>query len=118
MKVFVATVVGLLLCASAAHAEEKNLVDLHKNAAGISTKECLSCHAAVTKETTAKKKFPAFHRLHLESKKDTPKECADCHALVDVREGSSAALRKQVDPPVCLGCHDGSLKDIKVLFAK
>jgi len=118
MRTLFGVSVILLFCAAATYAEEKNLVSLHKNAEGLSTKECLSCHAAVTKGVTGNKKYPTFHRLHLESKKDTPKECSDCHASVDLREGSAASLRKQVDPPVCVGCHDGSVKDAKVLFAK
>jgi len=118
MRTIIAVFAILSFCAATTFAEQKNLVELHKNAGSLSTRECLSCHSDITKQVTQKKKIPAFHRLHLESKKDTPKECADCHRSVDLREGSAEAFRKQVDPPICLGCHDGSIKDAKVLFAK
>ena len=97
---------------------EENLIDLHKNAAKLSNKECLSCHASVKKEVSLNKKFKTFHRIHLESKLGTPKNCADCHQSVDLGESSAAALRKQVDPQLCAGCHSGGVEGAKVLFAK
>ena len=106
------------LLPAAGFAGETNLVELHKNANALTRKECLSCHSDLTKQATLNKKFKTMHRLHLESKRDTPKECSDCHASVDLREGSAAALRKQVDPKTCEGCHDGGVKGAKVLFAK
>jgi hypothetical protein len=118
MRTFIAVLVILSFCAATTFAEQKNLVELHKNAGGLSNKECLSCHSDITKRVTLKKKIKTFHRLHLESKRDTPKECSDCHRSVDLREGSAAALRKQVDPAICQGCHDGSVKGAKALFAK
>jgi hypothetical protein len=108
----------LMLFASAATAAEKNLVELHANAGKLSNKECLVCHAAVEKGTSLDKKYKTFHRVHLESKLATPKNCADCHQSVDVRNGSAAALRKQVDPQLCAGCHSGGVKGAKVLFAQ
>lgn len=97
---------------------EENLIDLHKNGAKLSNKECLSCHASVKKEVSLNTKFKTFHRIHLESKLGTPKNCADCHQSVDLSEGSAAALRKQVDPQLCAGCHSGGVKGPKVLFAE
>lgn len=108
----------VLLLSAAAGAVEKNLVELHKDAGKMTNKECLACHANITKEVTLNKKFKTLHRLHLESKLGTPKNCADCHQSVDVRNGSAAALRKQVDPQVCAGCHSGGIKAAKVLFAQ
>ena len=102
----------------ATYAASQNLVELHRNAGKLSNKECLSCHADITKAVTLNKKFKTFHRLHLESKLDTPKKCSDCHQSVDLREGSAAALRKQVDPGICTDCHSGGVKGAKVLFAK
>ncbi len=107
---------SLLLVASGAMAAERNLVDLHKNAAAMTNKQCLTCHAKILSEKTATKKFNTVHRLHLESKLGTPKKCAGCHASVDLREGSAGALRKQVDPQVCAGCHDGGMKGARKLF--
>ncbi len=117
MKKIIAVCMGLLF-ASAALAAEKNLVDLHKNAGKMSNKECLSCHAKIMKEVSLNKKYKMFHRVHLESKLATPKKCADCHKSVDVRNGSAAALRKQVDPQICAGCHSGGVKGAKVLFSQ
>ncbi len=108
----------LLLSVATAGAAEKNLVELHQNAGKMTNKECLACHANITKDVTLNRKFKTMHRLHLESKLGTPKNCADCHQSVDVRNGSAAALRKQVDPQICAGCHSGGVKGAKVLFAQ
>ncbi|SPQ01978.1 exported hypothetical protein [Candidatus Sulfobium mesophilum] len=115
-KVFV--VFLLVSLASVAGAAEKNLVELHKDAGKMSNKECLSCHGKILKEVSLNKKYKMFHRVHLESKLATPKKCADCHKSVDVRNGSGAALRKQVDPQICAGCHSGGVKGAEVLFAQ
>ncbi len=113
--VLIAMLLGLPGVALAA---ETNLIDLHAQAGKLSNKECLACHQDITKATTAKRNVKTFHRVHLESKLATPKQCADCHQSVDLREGSAAALRKQVDPQLCAGCHKGGVKGAKVLFAK
>ncbi len=106
----------ILLMASWAMSAEQNLIDLHKNAAAMTNRQCLKCHAKILTEKTANKKFKTMHRVHLESKLETPKKCAECHASVDLREGSAGALRKQVDPQICAGCHDGGMKGAKKLF--
>ena len=108
----------VLLFASTVGAAEKNLIDLHKNAGKLSEKECLACHGNIKKDVPSNKKFKTFHRMHLESKLATPKKCADCHQSVDLRDGSAAALRKQVDPQICAGCHSGGVKGAKILFAQ
>ena len=108
----------LQIVVAGAEAASGNLVELHRNAGKQSNKECLSCHANVVKDKTLNKKFKTMHRLHLESKLDTPKKCSECHQSVDLREGSASALRKQVDPGVCADCHSGGMKGAKVLFAK
>jgi len=108
----------LFLFASTVTAAEKNLIDLHKNAGKLSNKECLACHAKIKTDVPLNMKFKTFHRVHLESKLDTPKNCSDCHQSIDLREGSGASLRKQVDPQICAGCHSGDVKGAKVLFAK
>lgn len=106
----------VLFFASAAVAAEKNLIELHKNAGKLSNKECLACHANIKKDISLNKKFKTYHRVHLESKLQTPKDCSDCHESVDLRDGSAAALRKQVDPANCSGCHSGGMEGAKVLF--
>lgn len=108
----------VLMFVSVAAAAEKNLIEMHKNAGKLSAKECLACHANIKKDIPLDKKFRTFHRVHLESKLATPKNCADCHQSIDLREGSASALRKQVDPKLCAGCHSGSVKGAKVLFAQ
>ncbi|MBI3755493.1 MAG: hypothetical protein HY265_04970 [Deltaproteobacteria bacterium] len=108
----------MIMFASTALAAEKNLIALHKNAGKLSAKECLACHANIKKDVPLSKKFKTFHRVHLESKLSTPKNCTDCHQSVDLREGSASALRKQVDPQLCAGCHSGGVKGAKVLYAQ
>ncbi len=111
--------IAVLLCVPAvAIGAETNLIELHKNPGTAANKECLSCHQDIVKQTTLNKNIKTFHRLHLESKRDTPKQCTDCHASVDLRRRSAAALRKQVDPQLCAGCHSGGLKGAKTLFSK
>lgn len=107
---------SVLLVASFSYAAENNLVLLHKNAGKASTKECLTCHQVIMKESTRNKKAKTFHKLHLESKLETPKECAGCHKSVDLREGSAATLRKQVSSKICVECHEGGIKGAKKLF--
>ncbi len=111
----IAVVLGLPMAALAA---ETNLIELHKNPGTAPNAQCLSCHGDILKQTSSNKQIKPFHRLHLESKRDTPKQCTDCHQSVDLRTGSAAALRKQVDPQLCAGCHSGGLKGAKILFAK
>jgi len=108
----------MILFASGTQAVATNLVDLHANAGKLSNKECLACHAKIKKDVSLNPKFKMFHRVHLESKLATPKNCVDCHTSVDLREGSAAALRKQVDSQICAGCHSGGMKGAKVLFAQ
>ncbi|MBF0459250.1 MAG: hypothetical protein HQK99_15270 [Nitrospirae bacterium] len=108
----------VLLFATVVAAAEKNLVDLHKDAGKLSTKECLACHSNIAKDVTGDKKFKTYHRLHLESKLSTPKNCADCHQSVDLKDASAAALRKQVDPQLCAGCHSGGMEGAKILYAQ
>ncbi len=107
-----------LLFASTVAAAEKNLIDLHKNSGKMSNKECLACHGDIKKDVSINKKFKTLHRVHLESKLQTPKRCSECHQSVDLREGSAAALRKQVDPQLCAGCHSGGVKGANKLFAQ
>jgi nitrate/TMAO reductase-like tetraheme cytochrome c subunit len=118
-KVFVFCLL-LLFSTAAMAAAEKNLVDLHKNAGKMSNKQCLACHAGIMKEVSLNRKYKTFHRVHLESKLPTPKKCSDCHKSIDIRNGSAAALRKQVDPQICAGCHSSGsgMKGAKVLFAQ
>lgn len=108
----------VLFIVSSVSAFEKNLIDLHNDAGKLSNKECLACHSKILKEVSLNKKYKMFHRVHLESKLETPKKCADCHQSVDLRNGSAATLRKQVDPEVCAGCHSGGVKGALVLFEK
>lgn len=106
----------LLLFSTTVVAAQKNLVDLHKNAGKMSNKECLACHAKITKQLSLNKRYKMYHRVHLESKLATPKKCSDCHQSIDLKNGSAAVLRKQVDPQICAGCHSGGMKGAKVLY--
>jgi NAD-dependent SIR2 family protein deacetylase len=118
MRILMIGCLLVLFSVATAGAAEKNLVELHKNAGKLTKKECFACHAGILKETSLDKKYKTLHRVHLESKKGTPKNCVDCHQSVDLRERSAAALRKQVDPQICAGCHSGSVKGAKVLFVQ
>ena len=104
--------------AAAAGAAQQNLIDVHANAGKLSNKECLACHARIATDVSLDKKIKTYHRLHLESKLTTPKDCADCHQAIDLRNGSAATLRKQVDPEICAGCHGGGMEGAKVLYAR
>jgi len=108
----------LLFFASTVMAAERNIIELHKNAGSRGNKECLGCHAKIKTDESLNKRFKTFHRVHLESKLETPKNCSECHQSVDLKEGSAASLRKQVDPQICAGCHSGGVKGAKVLFAQ
>jgi len=104
--------------AAGAMPAKTNLVELHASAGKLGNKECLACHARIATDVSINKKVKTYHRLHLESKLTTPKDCADCHQAVDLRNGSAAALRKQVDPEICAGCHSGGLKGAKTLYSR
>jgi len=114
---------GLMIILSNGYAAEKgtvarkNLIDLHAHSAQLNNKQCLACHANIVNDESLDRKVKTYHRLHLESKLPTPKNCADCHQSVDLRNGSAAALRKQVSPQLCAACHRGGVKGAKVLFA-
>ena len=56
MKKF-AVVCVILLFATTAFAAEKNLIELHKNSGNAKNKDCLACHADITKARTANKKI-------------------------------------------------------------
>jgi hypothetical protein len=121
------TALGALVLALASHAAggatgaqvvQTNLVDVHANAGKLSNRECLACHARIATDVSVSKKVKTYHRLHLESKLTTPKDCADCHQAIDLRNGSAATLRKQVDPEICAGCHGGGMEGAKVLYAR
>lgn len=118
MKSLLISSLLLVIAVATVGAAEKNLVELHKNAGKLSNKECLACHGNIKKDVSLDKKYKMFHRVHLESKKNTPKNCVDCHQSIDLRNGSGAALRKQVDPQICFGCHSGGVDGAKVLFVQ
>ncbi len=110
-----ATALGSVASAAQTNEGARNLIDLHAHANQLSSK---GCHAQITTGVTLDKKVKTFHRLHLESKLATPKNCAACHQGVDLRNASAAALRRQVNPQICAGCHTGAMKGAKVLFAQ
>jgi nitrate/TMAO reductase-like tetraheme cytochrome c subunit len=104
--------------AAGAELAKANLVELHAGAGKLGSKQCLACHARIATGVSLDKKTKTYHRLHLESKLTTPKDCADCHQAVDLRNGSAATLRKQVDPEICAGCHSGGLEGAKTLYSR
>jgi hypothetical protein len=84
-------------------APEDNLISLHRHAR-LHQGECTACHGERTDELATDGKSRSFHTLHLTSPL-LKFDCVVCHQSVDLREGSAASLRKQVNPKLCARCH-------------
>jgi len=110
------TVFVLIYVPSVATFAAVNLVDIHKNAKA-NAPACVGCHSSVVNQKSMDPKVKAFHPLHLGSPL-LKFECVDCHKTVDVRDGSAAKLRKQVDPGVCKECHSPWPAKMAVSFQK
>lgn len=80
-----------------------NLVFLHKEAKAHAA-DCTGCHGDRKTETGTDGKTKSSHTLHLTSLL-LRFNCVSCHQSVDLREGSAANLRKQVNPEFCARCH-------------
>ena len=81
--------------------EMGDLIALHEDLTKVEKNECISCHGNKAEETSLNTDIKTPHAIHI----PTLKECNVCHKKADLLEGSAAALRKQVDPQVCYGCH-------------
>lgn len=81
----------------------ENLIPLHLNAASVPRETCKTCHD-VHNETSLKPDIKVPHVGHLNSGL-LKFECNTCHKSIDLKEISSASLRRQVDPAFCTKCH-------------
>ncbi len=78
-----------------------DLITLHQDLTTVASDECIDCHGNKAEETSLNPDIKTPHTIHL----PMLKECSVCHKKADLLEGSAAALRKQVDPQICNGCH-------------
>jgi len=115
MKPF-AIVIAMVCLAGTGSSTSVNLVEIHKNAKANAAK-CVGCHNSILKQKSSDPKIKAFHPLHLESPL-LKLACVDCHKSIDLREGSAAKLRKQVDPGVCKSCHGSWSSKMNTAFQK
>lgn len=94
--------------------ERPELLGIHQDAGLWLSGVCINCHGDKTsgsadpqtgkEEISLDPDIPTFHAVHM----DNPLlnlECTTCHASVDLLEGSSEHLRKQVNVEICQICH-------------
>lgn len=96
----------------AATAAPVNLQALHDASSPAYNADCLSCHAAVLKETSLDPRVPSIHQTMIPYTPGfNPRHgvsnatCVQCHRSVDLRNGSAAGLRVQVNCETCALCH-------------
>ncbi|MGQ9495772.1 MAG: hypothetical protein ACUVRY_05910 [Thermoanaerobaculaceae bacterium] len=92
-----------------------NLVAVHDPDSPQFRRDCLSCHQEVLHETSTDLRVAAIHRKMIPytpgfnpRRGVTQEVCLQCHRAADVREGSGAGLRVQVDRKMCALCHGPS----------
>jgi nitrate/TMAO reductase-like tetraheme cytochrome c subunit len=96
---------GILRCAGGVAAEQEvNLIQGHLVSADATNRECLSCHQVVLTAKALDGKTKTPHEVHMTSML-LQFMCVDCHKSTDLREGSGAAVRRQVSPQFCARCH-------------
>ncbi len=78
-----------------------DLIPLHQDLTKVATTRCVSCHGNKAEEKSLNPDIKTPHSIHI----PVLKECNGCHKKADLLEKSAAALRRQVDPQVCSGCH-------------
>ncbi|MFQ6001536.1 MAG: cytochrome c3 family protein [Anaerolineae bacterium] len=92
-----------------------NLVTLHLEATTITAQECIACHGSRTEETSLDEEVAPPHVVHLTSP-FLSITCTDCHSSIDLREGSAAGLRRQVDVDLCAQCHSPFPETMDISF--
>ena len=111
-----AALVLMILAASCSRPSDKaipaNIIALHDTASPQFNGDCLSCHKDVTKRTTLDPKIKDAHAIMMPfvpgysaAKGATNETCNFCHKGVDLRDHSSAGIRKEVSPESCALCH-------------
>ncbi len=81
-----------------------DFIAFHQDLTKVASAQCISCHGNKAEETSLNPDIKTPHAIHM----PLVKECNVCHKKADLLESSAAALRKQVDPQVCNGCHGPS----------
>jgi cytochrome c553 len=92
-----------------------NLVAIHDPNSPSYTGNCLTCHEAVLRQTSKDPRVPHIHQeMIVYTPGFNPRHgvtnavCVQCHRSTDVRDGSAAGLRVQVDRKICALCHGPS----------
>jgi len=78
-----------------------DIVDLHADLSKLDMAQCVGCHGNKAEEQSLDPSIKTPHAIHIPMFNG----CTMCHKSVDFSQGSAAALRKQVDPAICAGCH-------------
>ncbi len=81
-----------------------DIIAFHQDLTKVASDQCVRCHGNKAEEKSLNPDIDTPHVIHIQ----IMSECNLCHKKVDLLEGSAAALRKQVDPQVCNGCHGPS----------
>ncbi|MFQ6057410.1 MAG: cytochrome c3 family protein [Anaerolineae bacterium] len=81
-----------------------NFEALHRQALTVPVEQCIACHGDRAEERSLSPDYPTPHRIHLTDAL-LKFQCTSCHRSVDLREGSAASLRRQVDVELCVKCH-------------
>lgn len=79
----------------------QNIVDLHADLTKLDMAQCVACHGNKAEEQSLDPSIKTPHAIHV----PMFNSCTMCHKSVDFSQESAAALRKQVDPAICAGCH-------------
>lgn len=92
-----------------------NLVAVHDPSSPDFGRNCLDCHREVLSERSQDPRIAAIHIKMIPytpgfnpRKGVTSAVCIQCHRSADLREGSAAGLRVQVDRKLCALCHGPS----------
>lgn len=96
-------------------ANASNLVAVHDPGSPDFGRNCLDCHREVLSERSQDPRIAAIHIKMLPytpgfnpRRGVTSAVCVQCHRSADLREGSAAGLRVQVDRKLCALCHGPS----------
>ncbi len=89
-----------------------NLIAIHDPSSPDFGRNCLDCHREVLSERSQDPRVAAIHiRMIPYTPGFNPRKgvtnavCIQCHRSADLREGSAAGLRVQVDRKLCALCH-------------
>jgi len=99
-------------CGGGGGSSSENLISLHDRNSSQYDKNCTTsnCHARILEEESLD---PAVLTAHTVMLKETPgkknnEKCGWCHRSVDLLDGSTGNLMRQVDVDLCAVCHGPS----------